>query len=112
MHKFQKQDSQVLCRLKFISCCSVIERCQILVSSSKISFTTTLVFNRSLNFDVNILEKLKSHWSVQPEFQTAASYRKINISQTVEAMRLKFYEHAHKVISKKFGIHSTAQFRP
>jgi hypothetical protein len=63
-----------------------------------------LVFNRSLNFDVNILEKLKSHWSVQPEFQTAASYRKIHISQTVEAMRLKFYEHAHKVISNNFGI--------
>jgi hypothetical protein len=53
-------------------------------------------------------EKLKSHWSVQPEFQTAASYRKIHISQTVEAMRLKFYEHAHKVISNNFGIHSTA----
>jgi hypothetical protein len=56
-------------------------------------------------------EKLKAHWSVQPEFQTAASYRKIHISQTVEAMRLKFYEHAHKVISNNFGIHSTAQFR-
>jgi hypothetical protein len=55
-------------------------------------------------------EKLKSHWSVQPELQTAVSYRKIHISQTVEAMRLKFYEHAHKVISNNFGIHSTAQF--
>jgi hypothetical protein len=53
-------------------------------------------------------EKLKSHWSVQPEFQTAASYRTIHISQTVEEMRLKFYEHAHKVISNNFGIHSTA----
>jgi hypothetical protein len=27
-------------------------------------------------------------------------------------MRLKFYEHAHKVISNNFGIHSTAQFWP
>jgi hypothetical protein len=57
-------------------------------------------------------EKLKSHWSVQPEFQAAASYKKNHIFQTVEEMRLKFYEHAHKVISNNFGIHSTAQFRP
>jgi hypothetical protein len=57
-------------------------------------------------------EKLKSHWSVQPEFQTAVSYRKIHISQTVEEIRLKFYEHAQKVISNNFGIHSTAQFLP
>jgi L-fucose mutarotase/ribose pyranase (RbsD/FucU family) len=57
-------------------------------------------------------EKLKSQWSVQPEFQNAVSYRKIHISQIVEAMRLKFYEHAHKVISINFGIHSTAQFIP
>jgi hypothetical protein len=55
-------------------------------------------------------EKLKFHWSVQPEFQTAVSYRKIHISQTVEAMRLKFYEHAHKVISNNFGTHFKAQF--
>jgi hypothetical protein len=61
-------------------------------------------------FDVNMLEKLKFHLSVQPEIQTAASYRKIHIFQTVKAMRLKFYEHAHKVISNNFGIHSTAQF--
>jgi hypothetical protein len=27
-------------------------------------------------------------------------------------MSLKFYEHAHKVISNNFGIHSTAQFWP
>jgi hypothetical protein len=39
-------------------------------------------------------EKLKFHLSVQPEIQTAASYRKIHIFQTVKAMRLKFYEHA------------------
>jgi hypothetical protein len=55
-------------------------------------------------------EKLKFHLSVQPETQTAASYRKIHIFQTVKAMRLKFYEHAHKVISNNFGIHFTAQF--
>jgi hypothetical protein len=55
-------------------------------------------------------EKLKSQLSVQPEFQTTGSYRKIHIFQTVEAMRLKFYEHAHKVISNNFGIHFTAQF--
>jgi hypothetical protein len=54
-------------------------------------------------------EKLKSHLSVQPEFQTATSYRKIHIFQTVKPMRLKFYEHAHKEISKNFGIHFTAQ---
>jgi hypothetical protein len=69
-----------------------------------------LVFNGSLNFNVSILEKLESHWSVQPEFQTAISYRKIHISQTGEVMRLKFYEHPHKVIYNNFGIHSTAQF--
>jgi hypothetical protein len=55
-------------------------------------------------------EKLKFHLFVQPEIQTAASYRKIHIFQTVKEMRLKFYEHAHKVISNNFGIHSTAQF--
>jgi hypothetical protein len=55
-------------------------------------------------------EKLKSQLSVQPEFQTTGSYRKIHIFQTVEATRLKFYEHAHKVISNNFGIHFTAQF--
>jgi hypothetical protein len=37
------------------------------------------------------------------------SYRKIHNSKTVEATRLKFYEHAHKVISNNFGIHFTAQ---
>jgi hypothetical protein len=61
-----------------------------------------------MNFDINMPEKLKSHMSVQPEFQTAASYRKIHIFQTVKAMRLKFYEHAHKEISNNFGIHFTA----
>jgi hypothetical protein len=63
-----------------------------------------------MNFDVSIPEKLKFHLSVQPEFQTTASYKKIHISQTVKAMRLKFYEHAHKVISNNFGIHFTAKF--
>jgi hypothetical protein len=63
-----------------------------------------------MNFDVNMPEKLKSDMSIQPEFQTAASYKKIHIFQTVKAMRLKFYEHAHKVISNNFGIHFTAQF--
>jgi hypothetical protein len=53
-------------------------------------------------------EKLKFHLSVQPEIQTPASYRKIYIFQTVKGMRLKFYEHAHKVISNNFGIHFTA----
>jgi hypothetical protein len=57
-------------------------------------------------------EKLKSHWSVQSELQTAVSYRKIHNSKTVEATRLKFYEHAHKVISNNFGIHFTAQIMP
>jgi hypothetical protein len=65
-----------------------------------------------MNFGGNMPEKLKSHWSVQPEFQTAVSYRKIHISQTVDAMRLKFYEHAYNVTSNNFGIHSIAQFRP
>jgi hypothetical protein len=55
-------------------------------------------------------EKLKLHLSVQTEFQTTASYKKIHISQTVNAMRLKFYEHAHKEISNNFVIHCTAQF--
>jgi hypothetical protein len=55
-------------------------------------------------------EKLKFHLSVQPEIQTAASYRKIHIFQTVKAMRLKFCEHAHKVISHNSGIRFTAQF--
>jgi hypothetical protein len=63
-----------------------------------------------MKFDVSIPEKLKFHLSVQPEFQTTASYKKIHISQTVKAMRLKFYEHAHKVISNNFGIHFTAKF--
>jgi L-fucose mutarotase/ribose pyranase (RbsD/FucU family) len=57
-------------------------------------------------------EKLKSHWSVQSEFQTAVSYRKIHNSKIVEATRLKFYEHAHKAISNNFGIHFTAQIMP
>jgi hypothetical protein len=55
-------------------------------------------------------EKINFHLSVHPEIQTAASYRKIYIFQTVKAMRLKFFEHAHKVISNNFGIHLTAQF--
>jgi hypothetical protein len=55
-------------------------------------------------------EKLKFYLSVQPEIQTAASYRKIHIFQIVKAMRLKFCEHAHKVISHNSGIHFTAQF--
>jgi hypothetical protein len=62
-----------------------------------------------MNFDVNIPEKLKSPLFVKPDFQTAASYRKIHILQTVKAMRLKFYEHAHKEISNNFGIHFTVQ---
>jgi hypothetical protein len=57
-------------------------------------------------------EKLKSHWSVQSEFQTADSYRKNRNSKTVEATRLKFYEHAQKAISNNFGIHFTAQIMP
>jgi hypothetical protein len=63
-----------------------------------------------MNFDVNMPEKLKFHLSVQPEFRTTASYKKNIISRTVKAMRLKFYEHAHMVISNNFGIHFTAQF--
>jgi hypothetical protein len=63
-----------------------------------------------MNFEVNMPEKLKFHLSVQPEFQTTASYKKIHISQTVKEMRLKFYEHAHKGISNNFVIHFTAQF--
>jgi hypothetical protein len=54
-------------------------------------------------------EKLKFHLSVQPEFQTTAIYKQNHISQTVKAMRLKFYEHAHNVISNNFGIHFTYQ---
>jgi hypothetical protein len=63
-----------------------------------------------MNFDVNMPENLKFHLSVQPEIQTAVNYRKIHIFQTVKAMRLKFYEHAHKVISNNSGMHFTAQF--
>jgi hypothetical protein len=53
-------------------------------------------------------EKLKSRWSARSEFQTAVSYRKIHNSKSVEATKLKFYEHAHKVISHNFVIHFTA----
>jgi hypothetical protein len=64
-----------------------------------------------MNFDVNMPEKLKFHLSVQSEFQTTASYKnKIHIFQTVKAMRLKFYEDAHKMISNNFVVHFTAQF--
>jgi hypothetical protein len=62
-----------------------------------------------MNFDVNMPEKLKSHLSVQPEFQTAGSYTKFHIFQTVKAMRLKFYKHALKEIPNNFGIHFTGQ---
>jgi hypothetical protein len=63
-----------------------------------------------MNFDVNMPEKLKFDLSVQSEFQTTASYKKIHIFQTVKAMRLKFYEHAHKMISNNFVVHFIAQF--
>jgi hypothetical protein len=63
-----------------------------------------------MNLDVNMPEKLKFHLSVQPEFQTTASYKKIHIFRTVKAIRLKFYEHAHKVVSNNFVIHLAAQF--
>jgi hypothetical protein len=55
-------------------------------------------------------EKLKFYLSVQADFQTKVSYKKNDISQTVKAMWLNFYEHAHKVISNNFVIHLTTQF--
>jgi hypothetical protein len=63
-----------------------------------------------MNFDVNMPQKLKFYLSVQADFQTTASYKKIHISQTVKAMGLQFYEHAHKEIYKNFVIRCTTQF--
>jgi hypothetical protein len=63
-----------------------------------------------MNFNVNMPEKLKFYLSVHADFQTTVRHKKIHISQTVKAMRLKFYEHAYKEISNNFVIHCTTQF--
>jgi hypothetical protein len=54
-------------------------------------------------------EKLKFHLFLQPEIQTAASYRKIHIFQIVKAMRLKLTTNFDVNMPEKLKFHLSVQ---